>query len=178
MVRTSYKFLEDDPNPYFITSTIVDWLPLFDNSENVEIILNSLRFLQKEFRITLYAYVIMKTHLHLIACGDNLSKEIAKFRSFTARKSIDYFKEHNQQETLQQLSQQKLSTRKDREYQFWQEGVQPKRIYDRKMMVQKVMYIHDNPVRKAYVEKPEDWLYSSAGAYAGLDGLLDICIDW
>ncbi|MBT3337973.1 MAG: transposase [Anaerolineae bacterium] len=178
MARTSYKFLKDDPNPYFITSTIVDWLPLFDKPEIAEIILNSLRFLQKENRITLYAYVIMKTHLHLVASGDNLSKEIARFRSFTSRKSIDYFNENGQQGILQQLSQQKLSHRKDREHQFWQEGVQPKRIYDRKMMIQKVIYIHHNPVRKEYVEKPADWLYSSAGDYAGIDSFLDIQIEW
>ncbi len=178
MAQTNYKFLEDDPNPYFITSTIVDWLPVLDDPEIVEIILNSLKFLQKENRITLYAYVIMKTHLHLVASADDLSKEIANFRSFTARKSIDYLKEHEQQEILQQLSQQKLSSRKDRDHQFWQEGVRPKRIHDRKMMIQKIMYIHENPVRKEYVAKPENWLYSSAGAYAGIDGPLDICIDW
>lgn len=178
MARTNYKFLEDDLNPYFITSTIVDWQPILDDAAIIEIVLNSLEFLQKEKRLTLYAYVVMKTHLHLVASSDNLPKEIANFRSYTARKSIDYFKEHNQQKTLHLLSQQKLSHRKDREYQFWQEGVQPKRIYDRKMMIQKITYIHENPVRKGYVEKAEDWLYSSAGIYSNGDGLLNICIDW
>jgi putative transposase len=178
MARTNYKFLEDDPNPYFITSTIVDWLPVLDDPEIAEIALNSLRFLQEENRVTFYAYVIMKTHLHLVVSANDLSKEIANFRSHTARKSIDYLKEQEQQEILPQLSQQKLSSRKDREHQFWQQGVQPKRIYDRKMMIQKITYIHENPVRKGYVEKAEDWLYSSAGAYTGKDGLLEICLDW
>ena len=178
MARTSYKFLANDTNPYFITSSIVDWHPLLEDSEIAKIILNSLAFLQKENRIILYAYVIMKTHLHLVASADDLRKEMANFRSYTARKSIDYFKKQNRQGILQLLSQQELSSRKDREHQFWQEGVQPKRIYDRKMMAQKIMYIHENPVRKGYVEKPEDWLYSSAGAYEAVDGLLDICMDW
>ncbi len=178
MARTNYKFLKDDTNPYFITSTIVAWLPLLDNAEIAKIILSSLSFLQKENRITLYAYVIMKTHLHLVASSDDSRKEIANFRSYTARKSIDYFENHNRQDILQLLSQQELSSRKDREHQFWQEGVQPKRIYDSKIMEQKITYIHENPVRKGYVEKPEDWLYSSAGAYEGIDGLLDICMDW
>lgn len=178
MSRTSYKILKDDYNPYFITSTVVDWLPLLGKPENAEIILNSIRFLQEENRITLYAYVIMKTHLHLVASSDDIRKEIANFRSYTARRSIDYLEENNQQTVLRKLRQQKLSVRKDREYQFWQGGVQPKRIYDRKMMMQKITYIHENPVRKGYVEKAEDWLYSSAGFYIGEDGLLEVCIDW
>ena len=178
MSRTRYKFLEDDINPYFVTSTVVNWLPLLANAEISKIILDSLAFLQEKKRITLYAYVIMKTHLHLVASADGLAKEIANFRSYTARKNIDYFKEYNRQDILQPLSQQKLSFRKDRDYQFWQEGVQPKRIYDRKMMRQKIMYIHENPVRKGYVEKAEDWVYSSAGIYAGKNGILFVNMDW
>ncbi|NQU29229.1 MAG: transposase [Anaerolineae bacterium] len=178
MSRTSYKFLEGDINPYFVTSTVVDWLPLLAIPEIAKIILDSLAFLQKEKQITFYAYVIMKTHLHLIASADNISKEIANLRSYTARISIDYFKEHNQQDILHQLSKQKLAHRKDRDHQFWQEGVQPKRIHDRKMMHQKILYIHENPVRKGYVEKSEDWVYSSAGCYDGNDGLLNVFMDW
>lgn len=35
-------------------------------------------------------------------------------------------------------------------------------------------YIHFNPVRAGWVEKPEDWLYSSARNYSGLNSLMDI----
>ena len=156
----------------------MDWLPLLDNPAIIKIILNSLGFLQKEKRLTLYAYVIMKTHLHLVASSENISKEIANFRSYTARKSIDHLKEHERPKILELLSQQKLSTRQDREYQFWQQGVQPKRIHDRKMMTQKITYIHQNPVRKGYVDKAEDWQYSSAGIYAGKDDPLAVYTDW
>jgi len=178
MSRTRYKILKDDTNPYFVTSTVVNWFPLLENSDIAHIILNSLAFLQKEKRIIIYAYVLMKTHLHLVVSAADLSKEMANFRSYTARKSIDFFKEHGRQDILQSLSQQKLSLRVDRDYQFWQEGLQPKRIYDRKMMQQKIMYIHENPVRKGYVVKAENWLSSSAGIYDGAKGPLDICMDW
>jgi putative transposase len=32
---------------------------------------------------------------------------------------------------------------------------------------QKITYLHHNPVRIGVVERPEDWVYSSAGDYAG-----------
>lgn len=43
---------------------------------------------------TVYAYVIMENHLHLLASAEDLSKEVADFRSFTARQSIDYYHEN------------------------------------------------------------------------------------
>jgi hypothetical protein len=43
------------------------------------------------------------------------------------------------------------------------------------MMVQKIdEYIHNNPVKRGYVDKPEHWRYSSARNYAGLEGLITI----
>ncbi len=45
-------------------------------------------------------------------------------------------------------------------------------------MRQKVNYIHENPVKRGYVELPEHWRYSSARNYAGQGGLLDVCVEW
>jgi len=36
--------------------------------------------------------------------------------------------------------------------------------YDEKLF-QKIEYIHHNPVRKGFVEDPENWTYSSARNY-------------
>ena len=44
------------------------------------------------------------------------------------------------------------------------------------MMQQKIDYIHYNPVRKGYVDKPEDWRYSSARDYTGQSGLVPVVI--
>ncbi|HEX5152617.1 MAG TPA: hypothetical protein VFW07_14300 [Parafilimonas sp.] len=42
------------------------------------------------------------------------------------------------------------------------------------MAWQKLDYIHGNPVKAGFVEKPEDYLYSSARNYYGMKGLIDI----
>jgi len=36
--------------------------------------------------------------------------------------------------------------------------------------------LHNNPVRAGIVEKPEDYIYSSARNYAGMQSLLDVVI--
>ena len=66
----------------------------------------------------------------------------------------------------------------DRTYQFWQEGVHPELIQGEVMMRQKIDYIHQNPVKRGYVDEAEQWRYSSARHYAGQQGLLEVCTRW
>ena len=51
--------------------------------------------------------------------------------------------------------------------QFWRQDNHPKECYSPAFTVQKLTYIHNNPVEAGFVAKPEDYLYSSARDYAG-----------
>jgi putative transposase len=76
--------------------TVVEWMPLFTNPDIVSLVLESLRFVQKEHQVILYAYVIMEHHLHLIASAPELGKTMKEFKSFTASLSLPKsFWEHN-----------------------------------------------------------------------------------
>ena len=178
MVRTRYKILEGDQSPYFISATTVNWLPLFSNPEIANFIFASLDFLQSNHRITIYAYVLMENHFHLVASSQDLTKELAAFKSYSARQSIDYYKAQGNTFILTQLAYYKLPHRTDRDYQFWQEGNHPKQIQDDTMMRQKIDYIHHNPVSRGYVDDPTHWRYSSARNYAGMTGILDVDMEW
>ena len=46
--------------------------------------------------------------------------------------------------------------------QVWQEGFHPKLITSEKMLLQKIEYIHNNPVKRGIVSLPEHWMFSSA----------------
>ena len=59
-------------------------------------------------------------------------------------------------------------------FQFWQQDSHPIELYTNAVIDQKLDYIHNNPVEYGYVVNPEDYLYSSARNYAGLDNLLEI----
>jgi hypothetical protein len=54
----------------------------------------------------------------------------------------------------------------------------PKRVESREMMVQKLDYMHNNPVKRRYVDDPLYWRYPSARNYAGQQGLSDVVTDW
>ena len=60
---------------------------------------------------------------------------------------------------------------------FWQDGNQPKQIITKEFFWEKLDYIHNNPVDEMIVEKPEDYLYSSARNYADMKGLLDVVLE-
>ena len=59
-------------------------------------------------------------------------------------------------------------------YQFWTHENHPEHIYTDKFVRQKLGYIHMNPVRAGLVKQSEDYIYSSASNYAGLESVLEV----
>ena len=177
MTATRYK-IHDNAYPHFLTCSIVGWLPVFTRPAAVQVILDSLTFLQRNRRINLFAYVIMENHLHLIASAEDLAVQVANFKSFTARQILDHLIACGDSLILKQLEFYKQKHKTDREFQFWQEGSHPQQIDTDEMMLQKIEYIHNNPLKRGYVDDPLHWRYSSARNYAGLPGLIDVATEW
>jgi REP element-mobilizing transposase RayT len=177
MTRSRYRIFEDE-YPYFITDTIVAWLPIFSRPEFVQIIFDSWRYLQTNCGVNIFGYVILENHLHWIASGESLSKSIGRFKSYTARTIIDEMETRRHVTLLQELPYFKLRHKIDQVHQLWQEGSHPKQMQNVAMMLQKLEYMHYNPIRRGYVEDPTHWRYSGARNYAGLRAVLDITADW
>jgi hypothetical protein len=51
-------------------------------------------------------------------------------------------------------------------------------MHNEEMMRQKIDYIHNNPVKRGYVDEAAHWRYSSARNYQGREGVLDVCRVW
>jgi len=175
MGRSRYK-ITDVTQPHFITCTVLHWIPVFTRPETVQIVLDSLCYLQGE-GLNIYAYVILENHLHFIAQSSQLDKDISRFKSYTASQLLLYFKQHKVKTILDQLAFYKKAHKSDRVYQFWQEGVHPELISNVDVLYQKIDYIHHNPVKRGYVDEAEHWRYSSARVFSGQQGLLDIEVD-
>ena len=173
MGRTRYKIYEPT-HPHFVTCTILHWLPIFTRKESVDIILNSLKFLQKQDNLKLHAYVILENHLHMVLRSDDLQKSMESFKKFTVREILKLLKRENAKTILDQLAFYKKDHRKEKSFQVWEEGYQPKLIQTEAMMKVKIDYIHYNPVKRGYVDKAVHWRYSSARNYENGYGLIDI----
>ncbi len=176
MGRSRYRFVEPS-EPHFMTCTVSHWIPVFTRPETVEILLDSFRFIAGK-GVTVYAYIVLENHIHVIAQSDDIGRDIGRFKSHTAKQLLAYLKEQRIKMILDQLAFYKKAHKQDRQHQFWQEGVHPERIQSDDMMRQKIEYIHDNPVKRGYVDDPLHWRYSSARNYAGLGGLIDVYTEW
>jgi len=59
-----------------------------------------------------------------------------------------------------------------------QEKMKQKLIQGEAMMMEKISYIHDNPVKRGYVDEAKHWRYSSARDYEDMSGLIEIEKMW
>ncbi len=178
MGRSRYRIYEIR-HPHFLTCTIINWIPVFTRPDTAQIILDSLAFLQRERGLRLYGYVILENHMHWIADADDLPHEIHSFKSYTAKMLVRYFESHtNGTRILDQFAFYKKRHKTDREHQIWEEGTHPQLLQNQEMLLQKLEYIHNNPVKRGYVDDPIHWRYSSARSYADLPGLIEVFKEW
>lgn len=156
---------------YYVTFTILDWLPVFINPEPTQIIVDSLQYCINEKGLRINAYVIMPNHLHVIVFDrkfdcDQLQHTLTDFWKFTGRKLADYI-DNNLSESLATVIRRKEL--EDRDRQVWQPSWHAEGLVSEYFWKQKMDYIHENPVRKGYVRLPEHWRYSSAGYWLNGD---------
>jgi REP element-mobilizing transposase RayT len=154
--------------PQFYTATILEWKPLLKQNKYKDVVIESLRFLVTEKRIKLYAFVIMSNHIHLIW------QPLAEFTPDDIQHSLMSFTAHKIKNDLQQNHPQVLShfkvQAKDRDYQFWERNSLGIDLFTEDVFIQKLNYIHLNPVRAGLCNLPEEYYYSSAKFY-------ECCVD-
>ena len=179
-MSSKYKFIKPD-GIYFVTCTVVGWIDIFTRTIYKEILLDSLRFCQKNQALNIHAWVLMTNHLHLIcsAKDGNLGLVIKNMKSFTALKMIDCIINNHQESRkdwmLNYFEASGLNIKSNYKYQFWQHENQPVLLDNEKMFKQRLNYLHENPVKAGFVSAPEHWLYSSAYDYQNLGkGLLQL----
>jgi putative transposase len=174
-----YRILENGLIPHFVTWTIVDWLPVFISERYCQVIVESLSYCRQEKGLLVHAYVIMPTHVHSILSvvdGGDLSDVIRDARKFTAKRIVQLLlQDGNKLYDWLFRNAAKRDGRPEGSYMVWAEGVHPETLETAEFALQKLNYLHDNPVRKGFVNEPEHWRYSSAENYAkGLIGPLEI----
>lgn len=164
---------------HFVTFTVVYWIDIFTRPIYKDLIIDSLKHCKKEKELEVFAYVIMSNHLHLIVRSQELelSNIIRDFKKFTSKKIIDTIKEIPESRKEWMLWMMERAAKKhsrNKKHQFWQQNNHPEELLSNKFIKQKIQYIHENPVRAGLVTLPEDYRYSSARNYTGLESELEI----
>jgi REP element-mobilizing transposase RayT len=176
-MSTAYK-ISDQGAAYFLTFQIVGWVDIFTRQIYRDIATESLSYCQKNKGLLLYAYVIMSNHIHLLAQSEtnNLGGFIRDFKNFTGKKILDEIENgtESRKDWLKIVFEYHGKLKSKQTNQVWTHEYHAEEIYSPTFILQKINYIHENPVRAGIVENAEDYLYSSARNYAGLQGEIEV----
>ncbi|MBX2938982.1 MAG: hypothetical protein KF880_02790 [Ferruginibacter sp.] len=157
---------------YFITFTCYKWLPLIEASGGYDIVYNFFQVMTRKGH-TLLAYVIMPNHLHFImhykSDGETLNTVIGNGKRFMAYEMIKRLQEKGNRNLIRKLQQAvgKADRIRGKKHEVWISGFDVKQCRTEKFVLQKLIYLHENPVRGAWklAKSSLDYLHSSAMYY-------------
>ena len=155
----------DSEGVYFLTATVIEWIPVFIGKDACAILTDALSFCRKQKGLRLYAYVLMENHVYLVAEAPEISGVMQSFKRHTAKRLVELAEATGKKWLQNQFEYFKKAYKSTSRYQVWQEGFHPQLIQGGPMLRQKIEYIHANPVRRGYVDAAEHWRYSSARNY-------------
>jgi len=160
---------------HFVTVNTIEKLNLFTDTKCREVFIQVLDELRNELKYKLLGYVIMLNHIHLLiqlrVGSDSFEKKRVGSDSFEpnkpeansfepTRSDISYVVKR-----IKEASARKRNTYLKRSGKFWQKGFYDFNIYSEEKFVQKLNYIHNNPVQAGLINNPKDWLYPSFQNY-------------
>ena len=177
-MSTGYQ-INDQEGLYYLTFQVVDWIDVFTGQVYLDIIIESLNNAINNKSLEIFAFVIMSNHVHLIAQSNTgkISSTIRDIKKYTSKKIIETILSIPESRKDWMLNQSNFNARqhsKNKSYHVWTHENHAVYLYGPKFIREKIAYLHQNPIRAGIVEKSEDYLYSSARWYAGLDCLLAV----
>ena len=143
--------------------------------------LESLRFCIQEKGLIVHAWIIMTNHVHLIISSNNnkISDIVRDIKKYTSRQIIDLIvknlQESRKEWMLNIFSFTGKGNKSNKNYQFWKQDYHPVELNTNIKLAQRLVYLHENPVRSGLVWEAEYYKFSSAiDYYKNEKGLLEI----
>ncbi len=174
-----YKF-HNPAGAYFVSFATVYWIDVFVREAYCAVISNSLEYCRSHKAISLFAYCIMPSHVHLLFKSKNESPSefMRDFKGYTSKRLLNTIFDNPQESRKKwMLTMFKRAGKQNSNvsnFQFWQQNNNPIELWSSKVIKQKITYIHNNPVKAGFVTHAWDWKYSSARNYAELDVVIAI----
>jgi len=159
----SLKRFQNTGQSHFVTFSCYHRLPMLTTEYSRVLFESALERVRRSFGLRVYAYVVMPEHIHLLV------SEPERGTLADALKS------------LKQGIARRLISNDDRRCgdHFWQKRYYDFNIRNHPQFVEKIRYIHRNPVKRGLCERPEGWEWSSFRHYAtGCEGRVQIESEW
>ena len=150
------RFQDTKTDLHFITFSCHNRSPYLNTPQSRTVCEDSIEKARQKYDFVIHGYVIMPEHVHL------LINEPPGAPLATALKAI-------------KVSVSKQSAQSP----FWTSRYYNFNVYSERKRIEKLRYIHRNPVKRGLVEKPEDWRWSSFRHYAtGEIKIIEIESQW
>ena len=144
---------------HFLTFSCYHRQPKFTNASTCGTFVDALERVRRNYDLCVYGYVVMPEHIHLLVNEPERSTLAQAIKS------------------LKQGVARRLALRT--EDSFWQARYYDFNVWSEKKFVEKLRYIHRNPVKRGLMVRPEDWRWSSFRHYAlGEVGMVEIESQW
>ena len=159
----------DPSHLYFVTTTAVQHARIFQRDVVKRILVDGLYYLSAVDRTELYAFIIMPNHVHLIIrCQEeNPLKDVMRdFKANMTRLIVRQYQAEQNQQVLDFLRDAVERPEKQR-FKVWEDGYVAKDVFSPDFLMQKMEYIHNNPLQPHWrlAEHAEDYIWSSARFY-------------
>ncbi len=143
-----------------MTSVAHDRLPIFQTDAIKSVVAAALNEARRSGGIMIFAYILMPDHYHVLTDSPRQIKDVLRFlNGISARRVIDHLRANGFAQSLAKL---RIAEQADtQKYSVYQHHPNAFRITGEDALMQKVNYIHLNPVRAGLVEHPDEYLYSS-----------------
>ena len=147
---------------HFITWSCYQRQPLLNSSARRDLLLAVLERMRSRYRFAVIGYVVMPEHVHLLVSEPqiaNPSTVVQAVKLGFARRMLD-------------------GIHSDTPHHIWQSRFYDFNLWSQRKEIEKLKYMHRNPVVRGLVEEPEQWRWSSYRSYAyGEAGLVRVN-DW
>jgi putative transposase len=170
--RKQVKHYDVPGHAHFLTFSCYDRLPLLGKDRTRRWFIEALEEARRRLSFDVWAWVIMPEHVHLLLrpreADYRMSAILAALKKPVGARAIHYV-QHHAPDFLPRLT---VVHRNRTYHRFWQAGPgQDHNLWEPRAIHQVVAYIHANPVRRGLVQYPEEWYWSSAADWAGLEGV-------
>ncbi|MBS1584033.1 MAG: transposase [Bacteroidetes bacterium] len=169
-MATRYRFGDGD-YAHFVTFAVVNWVDALSRPQYKDILVESIKYCIVNKGLQLHAWVIMNNHVHLIISSEgnkleDIMRDLKRHTSKELLEAIDNNLQESRRNWMMWLFRSAgIANSNNKNYQFWQQDNHPVQLTNSEIMLQKLNYIHNNPVRAGFVHEPQHYVYSSAGDY-------------
>lgn len=161
---------------YYFTSVTHKRLPIFRLDQLKQVLCDALSEVRAKHGIMMLAYVIMPDHVHLLVYSDKaMSDAIRLVNGVAARRLIQYLTENGHERSLLKL--RGAVRGRNHKHSVWQHHTDSLEIFGEDTFLQKVEYVHQNPVRAGLVEDAFKYRFSSVRCWTGNAGYEPLLTD-